>query len=313
MVAHTVEAVVLVEVYVGSVCFTPAPLGTLLGQVKAAETANKLHTNNQIFFIFGAKGWCLLAPLFLMFRILIIGLLIGGVSNLAMAQNKELYVKYDFYFKDYFPENRHIEVLANRHEALSTIERTIMYRKAKESVAEPRSTYVNLYRKNDTIRYKEEINEDHYYFVKEPMGQKFQWTLTGNTKRILEYNCQEATTTFEGRDYVAYFTTALPFKAAPWKFYGLPGVTLSVETVDKRIKMEAYSVAVRNRTGDLTNPFAAVTEFISWDEFKVLYIDDWKAFKRKFTSHRSSIGNNSSMGRPSISPGLHMEVIVEGN
>jgi GLPGLI family protein len=56
----------------------------------------------------------------------------------------------------------------------------------------------------------------------------FDWKISNETQKILSYNCQKATTTFRGRDYVAWFTLDIPVNNGPWKFGGLPGLILKI-------------------------------------------------------------------------------------
>ena len=96
----------------------------------------------------------------------------------------------------------------------------------------------------------------NFLFAEEEFGDKkikkkkkmdlFDWLLTNDSEEILGYKCTKAVCKFRGRCYEAWFTTDLPFKAAPWKFHGLPGVILKVETDDKRIKFLAQSVDIKN-------------------------------------------------------------------
>ena len=52
------------------------------------------------------------------------------------------------------------------------------------------------------------------------------WTLGTEHQTIIGYDCQKATCHWRGRDYEAWFTAAIPVKAGPWKFGGLPGLIL---------------------------------------------------------------------------------------
>jgi len=96
------------------------------------------------------------------------------------------------------------------------------------------------------------------------------WELTGNTKKILNYTCNEARSTWRGRDYIAYFTTELPFKAAPWKFHGLPGVMLVIQSSDSNVIFEAINIKIGQNLGNITNPFKD-NKLKTWTDFIELY------------------------------------------
>ncbi len=82
--------------------------------------------------------------------------------------------------------------------------------------------------------------------LKEPLNL-FNWELKNETKSILDYSCTKATCSFRGRNYVAWLTREIPFKAAPWKFHGLPGIVLEVYSTDDFCKWTAISLSVKPR------------------------------------------------------------------
>lgn len=65
------------------------------------------------------------------------------------------------------------------------------------------------------------------YKVKE--DQKPEWKILPEKQKIGEYNAQKATTTYGGRDWIACFSTDIPFQDGPYKFYGLPGLIVKLE------------------------------------------------------------------------------------
>lgn len=55
------------------------------------------------------------------------------------------------------------------------------------------------------------------------------WKIGFSTSLILNQRCKMATTTFKGRNYIAWFAPLIPFHYGPWLFNGLPGLILKVE------------------------------------------------------------------------------------
>lgn len=80
-----------------------------------------------------------------------------------------------------------------------------------------------------------------------------RWTITDETRTIAGYGCRKATATIAGRNWTAWFTTALKGKAAPRHLTGLPGVVL--EATDD--------------TGDMAWTF---TELVKSEPESVLFI-----------------------------------------
>ena len=69
-----------------------------------------------------------------------------------------------------------------------------------------------------------------------------QWTLESEKQTICGYQCQRATCHWRGRDYVAWFTSAIPMKSGPWKFGGLPGLIMKIYDTKHLYTWEAVSV-----------------------------------------------------------------------
>lgn len=87
--------------------------------------------------------------------------------------------------------------------------------------------YKNL--QTGTIKTVENIARKDYIYT-EPVTPN--WQINDSTKTFRDYPVQKATTSFAGRDYVAWFTTEIPIPDGPYLFHGLPG--LIVELYDNR-------------------------------------------------------------------------------
>lgn len=73
----------------------------------------------------------------------------------------------------------------------------------------------------DTYRFGGLIS-DNYQLYEENLT--FDWKLTDKTDSLFGYLVQQATVTFGGRIWEAWYTPDIPFEAGPYKFYGLPGL-----------------------------------------------------------------------------------------
>ena len=244
----------------------------------------------------------------------------------SIAQEKEIYIEYDYFLKGDEGKKKAFEVVSNKKESLCTTVsqiqlgniRIINTEKNEEILPEALPK---------TFLYKDFINqnmvtEDNHithktYYVSESTNL-FKWKLTGKTKKILKYNCQEVTTEFRGRKYVAYFTSDLPFKAGPWKFGGLPGAILEVSTIDNQVKIKAIQLKIRSAS-KIENPFPK-KQTISWEDYRDQYVKNMKKEKKKREISMAKM--RSQLIAKGIDPGKmstdidhypRIEIIIEGN
>ncbi|WP_281166433.1 GLPGLI family protein [Riemerella columbina] len=54
------------------------------------------------------------------------------------------------------------------------------------------------------------------------------WKLIDETKTINSFVCNKAEVHFRGRDWVAWYSTEIPFPYGPYKFGGLPGLIIKI-------------------------------------------------------------------------------------
>ena len=59
-----------------------------------------------------------------------------------------------------------------------------------------------------------------------------EWTFGDREKEICGYLCQEAKTSYGGREWTAWFSQDIPSNAGPWKLRGLPGLILEAQDAE---------------------------------------------------------------------------------
>ncbi|MGW8313959.1 MAG: GLPGLI family protein [Bacteroidales bacterium] len=82
-------------------------------------------------------------------------------------------------------------------------------------------------------------------FLIESVRPEWEWRLTGQQKKILDYPCQEAISTREGDEVVAWFTAAVAVEAGPEEFGNLPGLILEVNIDEGEHVIKATSVELK--------------------------------------------------------------------
>jgi GLPGLI family protein len=147
--------------------------------------------------------------------------------------------------------------------------------------------------------------EDTKRVVKEEMNL-FKWSFSNEEEMILDYRCRKAKAEFRGRQYEAWFTTELPFKAAPWKIHGLPGVVLKLEVDENYYVLEAISLSVEDSKSEIRMPFRE-KKSISWEKYVEIYKKEQIELAKYNKSQEILTGDNLDFAYPKI------EIIVEKN
>jgi len=120
----------------------------------------------------------------------------------------------------------------------------------QQLMAVPKTAFNHTIFKNypqGKITSTENIFKDYYKY--EESISLFNWIITNETKTISGYNCQKATATFAGRDYVAWFTNEIPIADGPYKFNGLPGLIVKIN--DTKNHYEYKLTRFKKITGDI--------------------------------------------------------------
>ena len=99
-----------------------------------------------------------------------------------------------------------------------------------------------------------------------PIEEVLNWKITSEQKMIGKYQSQKAETTYGGRNWIAWFTTELPFSDGPYIFKGLPGLIVSIQ--DSNNDYSFNLIEVKNGG----NIFDARTKTvkIDWEKYETL-------------------------------------------
>lgn len=139
------------------------------------------------------------------------------------------------------------------------------------------------------------------FYIKDTMP-RFDWEIKEDSKIILGYKCQKATLFFRGLNYVAYFTTEIPYSDGPWKLSGLPGMILESKSfsLDSPYEVLAENVELTKLPIEIKNPHLD-KNIISYQEFIKIY-------KKKYYE---SVANGAQNSGNFIIPKGTQEVYIE--
>lgn len=208
------------------------------------------------------------------------------ITTLTTYSQKELQITYKIKSGEYSQLSELKSILRSNHSSAFYME--IEQALIAANVKEP---YRVEYKHNRVFK---DLNlntmqtfEDDRFKVSEEMNL-FKWKFYQETDTILNYPCMKAEASFRGRDYIAWFTTKIPFRAAPWKIHGLPGVVLKVETTDKFYLLEASKLSIIPSQKEIKMPFKNKDQ-MNWDNYSVAYrnwIDEreenWRALEVQY-------------------------------
>ncbi len=107
-------------------------------------------------------------------------------------------------------------------------------------------------------------------FIVERSFPQIDWKILSEKKQLNGYNCQKAAGSFHGRNYVAWFTTELPFNAGPWKLNGLPGLIIHAMDETERIQFELSGFQTVENSLEKTIWDKKERLPITWDDYKKL-------------------------------------------
>ena len=131
--------------------------------------------------------------------------------------------------KSVFLDEKLAKHLNMKEENLSPTERE---HKNKE-IGLPRFNYIVI---KDYTQQKYNLIQEHfakeYIGYEEPLFDRNSWNILSDTSTISNILTYKATCRYGGRDWIAWFTTEIPVSDGPYKFSGLPGLILKLESDD---------------------------------------------------------------------------------
>ncbi|CAD7815634.1 hypothetical protein CHRY9390_03007 [Chryseobacterium aquaeductus] len=108
-------------------------------------------------------------------------------------------------------------------------------------------------------------------------NRKLTWKILPDKEKIGEFNAQKATANFAGRQWIAWFSTEIPFQDGPYKFSGLPGLIVKIQDQTnshhfmlkevKKLKAEEIWISENQKTR--YQPLIALSQ----DKYKKQFVD----------------------------------------
>lgn len=116
------------------------------------------------------------------------------------------------------------------------------------------------------------------------------WIITEETKDILKYKCQKATTKIDNRTWEVWFTIDIPISDGPWLLSGLPGLILEASDSENIFHFKAIELKKLPVNVELPkNKKCIKTSRKEFIEFRRKYNEDPEAGLRSITGYRLQI------------------------
>lgn len=126
------------------------------------------------------------------------------------------------------------------------------------------------------ILFFDKVDMDNYKILDDRV---LDWKISPEKEKIGAFNAQKATTNFAGRQWVAWFTTEIPFQDGPYKFRGLPGLIIKIEDKSKSHSFVLAEVKNLNANEVWMSENEKETQFhrpmisVDIEKYKKIYID----------------------------------------
>ncbi|WP_312418836.1 GLPGLI family protein [Epilithonimonas sp.] len=215
-------------------------------------------------------------------------LIVVILSNFIFGQNKQFLYEYKFISDstnktDIKTEIMILNIQKDRSEYYSSVRyasdsaQAADYKRGINSMPPGNplvSEWVTKYPNSNQLIHTTFMMSDKY---KVKQDVEFNWKLTNEFSKILNYDVQKATTEFGGRKWTAWFTKDIPIQDGPYKFRGLPGLILKIEDQTK------------NHTWELKGIRSSQEEFVYPDlkNYRIIELNH-NQFIKKFKNYRQN-------------------------
>lgn len=178
-----------------------------------------------------------------------------------------------------------------------------------------------FYKPQWVYKYQDHIKSYHLMggrlHVYEENFPLMDWRILQDRREVAGYSCQKATTHFAGRDYVAWFTTEIPYQDGPYKFSGLPGFIVKLQDAQRHYTFtlksfnEKQVLVFKHKEDELTEMYkqtAKNTYFKREAGFYQSYVEQSEAAGMGFTASEEELRRKNEAARKRYNP---IERIVE--
>lgn len=105
--------------------------------------------------------------------------------------------------------------------------------------------------------------------------ENFKWKLTGESKEVMGYTCQQATSGEGEEKVIAWFAPEIPVSGGPGKYGQLPGMILELEAQEGKLKIYATAITFEKVDKKMMDE-PKKGKVVSRDEFKKIQEEKMK-------------------------------------
>lgn len=191
-------------------------------------------------------------------------LFISFITN-AQTDNKKLRIVYELTYQIDSTDNKNLRVermLLSIGDSVSSYQSERKHLKdsilksnnsqALFSISKSKFRY-KIYKHRNTNKLNILYNYSVYKFEVEEKTPTLKWNIGTEKKKILNLDCIKATTSFAGRNYIAWFTNDISVSDGPYKFTGLPGLILEINDTKNHYIHKAVGVNYHNNKINIDN------------------------------------------------------------